>query len=213
MAKLSSGILGGISGTVGNVVGGSWRGVDYIRSKAASIKNPNTEAQQTQRTRFRLVISLLKKILPFIHIGFPKGVRKQSPYNRAVSLNIKQAVTGTLPDMKIDPAKLVVSQGVLPGGPGAAVDVSTAGTVTVTWQDNTGESGASADDGVMVLLYNQDKDSVVYRLNGAVRSDGTIAMAIPANWSGDTVAVYLSFRSALGRDVSDSQFLGSEAAA
>jgi len=213
MAKLSSGILGGISGTVGNVVGGSWRGVDYIRSKPATVKNPNTEAQQTQRARFRLVISLLKKILPFINIGFSKGVRNQTPMNRAVSVNLKQAVTGTLSDLKIDPEKLVLSQGVLPGGPSAASDASTAGTVTITWQDNTGESGASADDGAMVLIYNQDKDSVVYRLNAAVRSDGTIDVSIPANWSGDTIAVYLAFRSALGQDVSGSQFLGSETAA
>lgn len=70
MAKLSSGILGGISGTVGNVVGGRWRGINYIRSKPTSVKNPNTEAQRTQRMRFRLVITLLKKIRLFITIGF-----------------------------------------------------------------------------------------------------------------------------------------------
>ena len=59
MAKIKKGILGGISGTVGNVVGGNWRGIDYIRSKPSSVRNPNTEAQRAQRMRFRLVMSFL----------------------------------------------------------------------------------------------------------------------------------------------------------
>jgi hypothetical protein len=32
MAKLNNGILGGISGKVGNIVGSSWRNIDTIRS-------------------------------------------------------------------------------------------------------------------------------------------------------------------------------------
>jgi hypothetical protein len=33
MGKISKGILGGFSGTVGTVVGGKWKGIDYMRSK------------------------------------------------------------------------------------------------------------------------------------------------------------------------------------
>lgn len=90
MAKLSSGILGGISGTVGNVVGGRWRGIDYIRSKPANVKNPNTEAQQAQRMRFKLVIEFLKRIRPLIKVGFQDGARNQTFFNRAMSVNIKK---------------------------------------------------------------------------------------------------------------------------
>ena len=34
MAKIEHGILGGFSGTVGTVIGGSWKGIDTMRSKA-----------------------------------------------------------------------------------------------------------------------------------------------------------------------------------
>ena len=34
MGKISQGILGGVSGTVGNVVGGSWKGISYLRVKS-----------------------------------------------------------------------------------------------------------------------------------------------------------------------------------
>ena len=40
MAIISQGILGGISGKIGNVVGGSWKGIDYLRIMPASVANP-----------------------------------------------------------------------------------------------------------------------------------------------------------------------------
>jgi hypothetical protein len=40
MGKINQGILGGFSGKVGSVVGGSWKGISYMRGKAVSTKNP-----------------------------------------------------------------------------------------------------------------------------------------------------------------------------
>lgn len=37
MGTIKQGILGGFSGKVGNIVGASWRGIDYIRSMPASV--------------------------------------------------------------------------------------------------------------------------------------------------------------------------------
>lgn len=210
MAKLNSGILGGISGTVGNVVGGRWRGVDYIRSKPANVTNPNTEAQQAQRMRFRLVISFLKRIRPLIKAGFRNGARNQTTFNRAMSANIGQAVSGTFPDLALDPQELVFARGELPGAEGPAMDASEAELVTLTWTNNGGSGGASDDDGVMALLYNEDADEVTYSLNGAVRSEESLEVDIPAAWSGDTVAAYIAFRSETEQEVSDSRYIGSE---
>lgn len=213
MAKLNSGILGGISGTVGNVVGARWRGIDYIRSKPATVNNPNTEAQQTQRMRFRLVISLLRKIHPLVAAGFRGGGQTQTAMNQAMSVNIRQAITGIFPDLQIDPEQLVVSRGDLYRADAPAMDLATAGTAAISWQNNGGTSNASDTDGAMVLLYNQDLDEVVYRLNGATRADESLEVDIPASWSGTTVAGYLAFRSETGRQTSDSQYLGSQTAA
>ena len=48
MGKIRQGILGGFNGTVGTVVGGSWKGTAYMRGKAQSIKNPRTKKQMAQ---------------------------------------------------------------------------------------------------------------------------------------------------------------------
>jgi len=210
MAKIKKGILGGISGTVGNVVGGNWRGIDYIRSKPSSVRNPNTEAQRAQRMRFRLVMSFLKKARPFITIGFRSGIQNQTEMNKAMSLNVREAITGTYPDLEIDPGALVVSVGDLEGAVTAGIDFSVPQEATVTWANEAGTGNASNDDAAMVLLFNSEKQAVSYKLHGASRVDETVTLALPASWSGDTVSGYLTFRSETGRDVSSSQFLGTE---
>ena len=46
MGTITKGILGGFSGKVGSVVGGSWKGIDYMRS------------QSSRRTRAASVLQL-----------------------------------------------------------------------------------------------------------------------------------------------------------
>lgn len=213
MARLSSGILGGISGTVGNVVGGRWRGIDYIRSKPASVRNPNTEAQRNQRMRFKLVISLLKKIRPLINIGFANGAKNQTPMNRAMSVNLRQAVSGEYPDLEIDPENVLFSDGNLSSGGNPVMDASVPGSITLNWTNNSEAGNASGLDGAIALLYNTDLDEVVYQLHGAAREDETLELQIPETWEGSDIAGYLAFRSETGREVSPSQFISVETAA
>ncbi len=213
MAKLSKGILGGISGTVGNVVGGRWRGIDYIRSKPSSVKNPKTEGQLAQRMRFSMVMNFLKKSRAFIGIGFQNSGRGQTAMNRAMSLNVREAITGTYPDLEISPEALVVSTGDLLGASAAGIDLSVAGTADVTWSNDAATGNGINEDGAMVLLFNTAKQAVVYSVFGASRQDETLQIAIPPSWSGDPVAGYLAFRSETGREVSESIYLGTENAA
>ena len=213
MAKLSKGILGGISGTVGNVVGGRWRGIDYIRSKPTSVRNPKTEAQQAQRMRFKLVMSFLKKSRPFINIGFSNNSRGQTAMNRAMSINVREAITGTYPDLEINPEALTVSVGDLQGASTFAMDLTVAETATITWSNDAASGNAANEDGAMVLLFNPSKQSVVYSLYGASRQDETLQLAVPQSWSGEPVAGFLAFRSESGAGVSDGIYLGTENAA
>lgn len=212
MAKLSSGILGGISGKVGNVVGGRWRGIDYIRSKPASVKNPNTEAQQKQRTRFRLIGRFLSKAGPVIRLGFLKRRQNRTAFNEAMAVNLREAVSGTFPDLSIDPEKLTLCRGDLAGSSSYSLDLSTPEQAVINWSNDGTSANGSSDDAVLTLLYNIEKEDVIYRLNSAVRDDESAQMQIPASWSGDTVAGYIAFHKAEPRQVSDSLYLGSETA-
>ena len=53
MGKINQGILGGVSGQVGNVIGGTWKGIDYLRIKPSSVANPRTEGKLTNAQSFQ----------------------------------------------------------------------------------------------------------------------------------------------------------------
>src|SRR5690606_17185018 len=59
MAILKQGILGGGRGAVGTVVMSQWRGKDVIRARVTP-RNPNTAAQQGQRSLFGHAVRIVK---------------------------------------------------------------------------------------------------------------------------------------------------------
>jgi len=93
------------------------------------------------------------------------------------------------------------------------MDLSIIETALFSWTNESGVGTASDDDAAMILLYNTDKNAVIYKLHGASREDETLEVSLPATWSGDAIAGYLTFRSETGKDVSSGQYLGTETAA
>lgn len=209
MAKLREGILGGLSGAVGTVVGGRWRDVDYIRSKPAIVRNPNTEAQQAQRKRFALMIRLMKRIRLYINEGFALETERRTPMNNAMSVNLKNAIQGTFPDFEISFPDLMVARGDLKKPAGAGVEVTPPDTVTFSWTDNSGRASAKASDIALALIINYDSDDLEYDIENHTRADASLTLQVPPEWYGDTLECYLAFKSEDGAEVSNSVYLGS----
>lgn len=209
MATFNKGILGGFSGKVGNVVGGSWRGIDYMRSKPTKVNNPNTPAQQTQRQKFALMIAFLKKIKPVIQAGFKTGSRRQTAYNSATSYNLKKAVTGTVPNVEIDFAALMVSRGTLMQAQGATALSDNPGEIVFSWNDNSGMGNAQTDDRALILVYNPVREQALFTVeDGPIREDATYTMTVPDSYGGESVETYIGFVTADGSEASDSSYLG-----
>lgn len=61
-AVITQGILGKVTGKVGNVVGGDWKGINYLRGYVIPA-NPNTADQQTQRSRFVIMQDYVRQVL------------------------------------------------------------------------------------------------------------------------------------------------------
>lgn len=216
MGTIKKGILGGVSGTVGNVVGASWKGIDYLRIKPSEVSNPNTDLQSTQRLKFAAVLSFLQPITEFIRVGFKAYAIKMSAFNAAFSYNYHEALTGNFPFFSMDYAKAMVSKGNLPGASNAACASASAGKVTLTWDNNSGVGLAAESDAAMVVIFQPDSNQAVYLLNAGLRSDGTVDVSVPADFSGQTVHCYVGFMAigaALGgqvkNSISNSMYAGS----
>ncbi|MEQ3665841.1 DUF6266 family protein [Olleya sp.] len=209
MGKISQGILGGLSGKVGNVIGGNWKGIDYIRIKPSSVANPRTEGQVNQRNKFSATLEYLQPNKEFLKIGYKSFATKKTEFNAAMSYVLNNAVGGVAPDFTVDYANALLSRGSLSGALNATTDLSAAGQVSFAWDDNSTEGNANTTDKAMVLVYNPSKKESMYVLNGADRTVGLQDVTIPATYAGDTVELFIAFVSLDGSQVSNSIYLGS----
>lgn len=203
MGTIKQGILGGFSGRVGTVVGSNWKSVHYMRALAVNINNPNTEKQQCQRNKFAVALDFLKTITPFVRIGYQSYTQKQSAFNAAMSYVMKNAVKGCGANTTVDYNKALVARGNLTTAMDATATVA-GNKASYVWTDNSGTGDAETTDTAMLLAYNKNKREAVYNVNAATRSDAKAELTLPASWSDDALAIYLSFCSTSSRNVANS---------
>jgi len=209
MGKISQGILGGLSGKVGNVIGGSWKGIDYLRIKPSSVANPRTEGQVNQRNKFTISLEYLQANKEFIKLGYKAFATKKTEFNAAMSYVLNNGISGSAPNFSVDYSLALLSRGGLSSPTNASVDLSIANQVSFDWDDNSAEENANATDKAMVLAYNPSKKESIYILGGAQRSATTQILSLPTSYTGDNVELFMAFITEDGKFVSNSVYLGS----
>lgn len=207
MGTIKKGILGGFSGKVGSVVGSTWKGIAYMRSLPSIVKNPRTEKQMSQRSKFALTVQFLKPIHPYLRVGFRGFTGGQTAFNAAMSYHLGNAVSGEYPDYVLDFAKALVSCGSLVTVENAEATLVD-GKVTFTWNDNSGVGNTSAADRAMPLVFNSTRNEAIYNRAGDERAMGSTLLNLPAHWVGDEIHLYLGFVSDDGMNVANSVYLG-----
>jgi hypothetical protein len=193
MGKIGQGVYGSVSGKIGNLVGATWRGIDYLRIMPASVYNPRTPAQTNQRAKFLLALRFVQPLLGFIKIGYKGYAVGMSAYNAAMSYLLRNSVVGDFPDQAISFSDVLVSRGRLRSVDAANATSPSEATIQVSWEDNTALGDCSSDDKAILVVYNGDKASVARSLEAGARSDGLAEITVPLAYSGDTVQVYLAF--------------------
>ena len=208
MGTIKRGILGGFSGKVGTVIGGNWKGIDYMRSKAASVSNPKTEAQLDQRARFGATLKFLQPLTAFIRVGFKSYAVKMTAFNSAMSYNLNNALVGAYPDYFIDYASALVSRGSLPDALNPQVLSVNAGEIEFSWEDNSEESTATANDKVLLVVFNPAKQKAITIIGGNARSAGSQIVTVPSTFGDDEVHCFIAFQNANQSVLSNSQYAG-----
>lgn len=216
MATFKHGIHGGFKGRVGNVVGSSWKGLDVMKIRPASVANPNTRRQRDQRSRFGLMARFLNAQRRLVRIGFRPYAVKMTPVNAAMSYNIAAALTGDYPDYSINYSKVLLSRGDLPGMTAPVLSFVDPLTVTLAWTDNSSAEGAHATDKLHVSIYHAETNKSLGFIACAERSDALCSLTIPAEWSARHVEVFTFFLAESGvgateisAQLSDTAYAGS----
>lgn len=153
MGTINKGILGGFSGKVGTVIGGTWKGIDYMRSKSNKTNFKPSEAQLAQQLKFGLSIRFVQSMSGLVEFSFRNFAIKQTGINSALSYTLKNAVAGIYPTYNIVYSDVLVSRGDLPNALAPSV-VSGAGSIlTFIWMDNSGVGVAKATDKAILAAY------------------------------------------------------------
>jgi len=207
MAKLKESVVGVLVGKIGQVVGSTWKGISVLRVLPAKIANPKTDKQLTQRQKWAVTMHFLQPLSQFLELGFRSYAVGMTGINAAMQYNIKNALTGSWPNIAIDYPNALVAKGNLAGALNAVASSTVAGTVKFDWDDNSGEIGASSTDKTLLVIYNPSQNQAVTVNELAERADGTQTVTVPDSFSGDLVQCYMAFIAEDGT-VSNSAFAG-----
>jgi hypothetical protein len=197
MAKLKQGILGGISGKIGNIIGSSWKGIAVIKTKPLSVANPRSAGQVAQRTAMTAAVVFVKNILAqVVKPLWDRNAQYMSGYNAWIKDNI-----GSFNSIGVfDPAAAVMSKGkmaatVIDDPEGSAGS----GKASIQWSDDSGEGYKLITDVPFLVMYNATTKGVVGYQTGETRADELSVNAMPSgSLAGHVIHFWAMFRRADG---------------
>lgn len=207
MGIINKGILGPVSGTVGTVIGGSWKGISYLRSQPTSRRTSFSDKQLEQQIKFALVMKFLQTMTPLLQVSFRDYAVQMSGFNNAMRYTLLNAIAGTYPNFDIDYSLALVSRGDLPNASAPTATSTATGMVAYQWTDNSGVGKAQSTDASILVVYCPDRNQCIYTTAGAVRSAGNDSISVAA-FSGLAVQTYIGFISADGKSIASSAYTG-----
>ena len=207
MGTISKGILGGFSGTVGTVVGGNWKGIDYIRSQSAKRTSNPTQAQLEQQAKFSIAIRFITSLSGLLAVSFRKFAVRMTAANSAFAYLLKNAISGVYPGYAIDYSRVLVSRGDLPNADNPTATATAGSTIHYAWTDNSGMGKAKPGDKSILVVYCPAMNQVRYITEGDTRDQqgGDFAVAM---FHGKQVQTWVGFISADGKEIATSVFTG-----
>lgn len=208
MARFLKGINGAYSGKVGNVVGSSWRKVDYVRSLPKPSNMPASPRQLAQRARFALGVAFLSPIKDLLNLGFSdKQQGKATGYNKALQQLLSTAVAGEYPAYELDYSAVTIARGSLANLMGVRWQETAPRELSLHWENEVNRFNAFEDDSVILLIYNLEKTFFSIAESG-VREDGELQLTLPEAYAGDRIVGWVFTGHRDGVKTSSSYFLG-----
>lgn len=208
MARFIKGIHGAYQGKVGNIVGSSWRGIDYVRSLPKKSSKAASEDQLAQRMKFGMTTSFLKSIKDILMLGFSDSKqRNKTGYNVAFQQFINNAFQGTYPNFTVDYSVVKIASGGLAALVGLQTVESFPKVLSLTWDPIGNRFNAFDDDQVLVILYDVT-ENLFFAFEGATRLDAAMDITLPDSYTGKTIVGWTFNIHRDGVMTSSSQYLG-----
>lgn len=207
MGTIKKGILGGFSGTVGTVVGASWRGMDVMRSRPKSSGSNPTPLQILQRQKFALAIKFQNSLRAMQNRLYGENSGVKSRVNLAAAYLLKEVVAEENGNVFLQMEKVLITKGDLTGFQNVTAAATSGEKISFTWEDNSSQMRANADDLFCTAVYEAESGKFRVQEGPELRSEGSASVTLPAEWNGKTVYVFAFFQNSAQDKACNSVYL------
>jgi hypothetical protein len=208
MGTIRNGANGGFSGKAGSVIGSSWNDVNYIKGLPKLSNKPASQKQLDQRAKFSTVLKFLGPIKDLLLKGYKgQNAGRATGFNMGIQHAINHAVIGAYPSYGIDYSLIQISKGTLQPPSSVVFTSNGTGTLDLSWSLQINSLNAFTDDILMILLFNETQQFFLAYTDDGLRGDGAVTLAIPIDFSGQTVHGYLFYVDRNGARQSNSTYV------
>jgi len=189
MAIVQNPITGTTRKKFGTAVFSKQFGKNTMRTKPFGVKNPNTPAQAAQRLKFSTIVKLVRQVLPLINSAYGSNpLSGMSPFNKIVSINVKNAFTGDPP--VLDHTKVVFCD--LEGSTISEVEMTAQPNqeMEITWEPNSTDPDEMSSMLTFILI-NCTTHKVMQYPDLVARNAGSITLTAPSDWVGAMTALHV----------------------
>ena len=183
-----------------------------IRTRPARVRDPRTPAQRRQRLRMRVASTFLKGFQPIVSRGFEpqlqENFRKVGAYQQALGHLMQHALRNEKGGVTLDTARVQLAQG-RPSPLGAVRATVQGGLLRLAWAGALPPKTA----GVLLGVWNRGKARALCREAACAPGARGLSVAIPPDWQGDTLDVWVVPQDGQGRCRYDSAHCATEGAA
>jgi len=193
MARYTNGPLGGFSGTLGPLVGATWRGETIMRTRPTAGPKTYSTAQLLQQQRLKVVQEFLGDLKFLLSETFGSKTDKKPPYNNAMSYHMTEAILVDDDHLVINYPKVLIAKGDLRGIDQPIIALTAPETLNLTWQYHSNQALSYPDDGLVVVAYCPDLKHFEFFMGTHQRSDTACELVLPVAFEGLAVELWATF--------------------
>lgn len=207
MAKIKNGILGPLSGKIGPVIGGTWKGITYLKAVSKATPKPRTPGQIATQEKMRYLNKFLVPFHPYITVGMKNEAAQQTEISAAFTANYHETILGVHPHLSVDCTKLVFSKGNLPMMSNMIVERIAPNTIQFTWNSLSDRAG-NYNDQLMPVVYCSELHATDGFIGGISRNAKRCIFNFNERFIGKTIDVYASITSLDRKKIANNVYLG-----
>lgn len=206
MAQSQNPLTGQMTGSMGNFVTSTLNGKNVVRAKTFNRRDANTEAQQKQRSGFKMIGELFPMLGSIPEEGFAQRASESSIYAAFMAANLSGAIDKSGDVAAVDYTKLKVADGSL------SVPVVKSGTLTaqgisISYMASHKNQQNLPTDEMVALALLANGELWVERQPRGVAVESTILIPVEDVVLDDILGVYLFSKRADGSKVSKSAYV------